>query len=116
MRVVISRVLARAGLRDGGPASQDRRAQGRDDRSPARGTREADGPGAVALTTPDDKQKSIERLREADESSRALRAARRLRELLRATVELGDPLSTAGEEPSQLIARRVAETASDGPA
>ena len=44
-----------------------------------------------------------------------LNAARWIRELLPGDSELGDPLSTAGDEPSQLIARRVAETASERP-
>jgi adenylate cyclase len=39
------------------------------------------------------------------------RAARLAREILPGDHELGDPLSTAGDEPSQVLARRVAETA-----
>jgi len=38
------------------------------------------------------------------------RAARLARELLPGDQELGDPLSTAGDQPSHLLARRVAET------
>jgi len=38
------------------------------------------------------------------------RAARLARELLPGDHELGDPLSTAGDQPSHLLARRVAET------
>ena len=43
-------------------------------------------------------------------SSRMYRAAKLVRELLPGDHELGDPLSTAGDKPSHLIARRVAET------
>jgi adenylate cyclase len=60
-------------------------------------------------------RRNLERLREADSSSRILKAARRMRELLPGDSQLGDPLSTAGDEPSQLIARRVAEAASERP-
>ena len=38
------------------------------------------------------------------------RAARLAREILPGDHELGDPLSTAGDQPSHLLARRVAET------
>jgi adenylate cyclase len=55
------------------------------------------------------------RLREADSSPRVLRAARWLRELLPGDSELGDPLSTAGDEPQQLVARRIAEAAAGRP-
>ena len=50
----------------------------------------------------------LARLREADRGPRMLRTAKLLRQLLPGDSELGDPLSTAGDEPSQLIARRVA--------
>lgn len=45
-----------------------------------------------------------------DRSSRMYRAAKLMRELLPGDHELGDPLSTAGDKPSHLLARRVAET------
>jgi adenylate cyclase len=48
-------------------------------------------------------------------STRLFRAAKLIRELLPGDPELGDPLSTAGDEPSYLIARRVAETRPDRP-
>ena len=38
------------------------------------------------------------------------RAAKLVREMLPGDHELGDPLSTAGDKPSHLLARRVAET------
>jgi adenylate cyclase len=56
-----------------------------------------------------------DRLRELDGSSRMLRAAKFVRELLPGDPELGDPLSTAGAEPSHLVARRVADAAPERP-
>jgi adenylate cyclase len=50
-----------------------------------------------------------------DEDSRMLRFARLMRELLPGDSKLGDPLSTAGDEPSQLLARRVAEASPERP-
>jgi adenylate cyclase len=44
-----------------------------------------------------------------------LRLVKRARELLPGDSELGDPLSTAGDEPAQLLARTVAEAASERP-
>jgi adenylate cyclase len=46
-----------------------------------------------------------------DEGPRLLRAIRLARKILPGDPELGDPLSTAGNEPSHLLARRVSETA-----
>ena len=51
----------------------------------------------------------------ADEDSRFLRLARLMREILPGDARLGDPLSTAGDDPSQLLARRVAEATSERP-
>jgi len=51
----------------------------------------------------------------ADEESKILRFARLMREILPGDSKLGDPLSTAGDEPSQLLARRVAEATSERP-
>jgi adenylate cyclase len=48
-------------------------------------------------------------------SSRIYRAVRLMRELLPGDAELGDPLSTAGEQPQHLLARRVAETGTQRP-
>ena len=48
-------------------------------------------------------------------SSRLYRAAKLVRELLPGDHELGDPLSTAGDKPSHLLARRVAETTPQRP-
>jgi adenylate cyclase len=48
--------------------------------------------------------------------SRIYRAAKALRELLPGDAQLGDdPLSTAGDKPADLLARRVAETGSERP-
>jgi adenylate cyclase len=44
-----------------------------------------------------------------------LRFARLMRELLPGDSKLGDPLSTAGDKPSQLLAKRVAEAAPERP-
>jgi adenylate cyclase len=44
-----------------------------------------------------------------------LRAAKLMRQFLPGDPELGDPLSTAGDQPSHLLARRVAESASQRP-
>jgi adenylate cyclase len=57
----------------------------------------------------------LAKLQETDRAPRMLRIARWMRELLPGDSQLGDPLSTAGDEPSQLLARRVAETAAERP-
>jgi adenylate cyclase len=67
------------------------------------------------MATDEQTERGLTRLREADSSSRMLRAARRLRELLPGDSELGDPLSTAGDEPQQLVARTIAEAAAGRP-
>jgi adenylate cyclase len=59
--------------------------------------------------------RALDRLRGADESPRALRAARAVRRLLPGDSELGDPLSTAGDDPSLVLARRVAEVGQERP-
>lgn len=59
--------------------------------------------------------RALERLRGADESPRALKAARAVRKLLPGDSELGDPLSTAGDDPSLVLARRVAEVGQQRP-
>ena len=60
-------------------------------------------------------RKALEKLRGADESPRALKAARAVRKLLPGDAELGDPLSTAGDDPSLVLARRVAEVGQERP-
>ena len=59
--------------------------------------------------------RALARLRGADESPRALKAARAVRKLLPGDSELGDPLSTAGDDPSLVLARRVAEVGQERP-
>ena len=59
--------------------------------------------------------RALGKLRGADESPRALRAARAVRKLLPGDSELGDPLSTAGDDPSLVLARRVAEVGQERP-
>src|SRR5688572_1794822 len=49
------------------------------------------------------------------ESKKLLRLAKLMREVLPGDSELGDPLSTAGDDPSHLLARRLAETAPERP-
>ena len=58
---------------------------------------------------------ALARLRSTDESSRMLRAAQFVRDVLPGDRELGDPLSTAGDEPPQLLARRFAEVGGERP-
>jgi adenylate cyclase len=59
--------------------------------------------------------RALGRLRGADESPRALKAARAVRKLLPGDSELGDPLSIAGDDPSLVLARRVAEVGQERP-
>ena len=54
-----------------------------------------------------------DRLRRVD--AVGLPVARRLREILPGDPELGDPLSTAGDQPPQLLARRLAEVTGERP-
>jgi adenylate cyclase len=58
---------------------------------------------------------SLARMREVDVSPRMYRIAKMIRDLLPGDRDLGDPLSTAGGQPSQVLARRVAETAAERP-
>jgi adenylate cyclase len=55
------------------------------------------------------------RIRRVDGANAPLLAAQRLRGLLPGDAELGDPLSTAGDEPPQLLARRLAEVTGERP-
>jgi adenylate cyclase len=58
---------------------------------------------------------ALARLRGADESPRMMRAARAVRKLLPGDAELGDPLSMSGDDPSIVLARRVAEVGQQRP-
>jgi adenylate cyclase len=49
-----------------------------------------------------------------EEDSRLLKLTRLMREILPGDSKLGDPLSTAGDKPSQMLARRVAEASPEG--
>jgi adenylate cyclase len=73
--------------------------------------------GTDAGALPDHRRadRMLAKLQETDREPRILRMARWMRELLPGDSQLGDPLSTAGDEPSQLLARRVAETAAERP-
>lgn len=59
--------------------------------------------------------RALGKLRGADESPRALKAVRAVRKLLPGDHELGDALSTAGDDPSLVLARRVAEAGQERP-
>jgi adenylate cyclase len=52
---------------------------------------------------------------EADASQRMYRFVKLVRDFLPGDRDLGDPLSTAGDRPSELLARRVAETSTEHP-
>ncbi|HEX8053882.1 MAG TPA: adenylate/guanylate cyclase domain-containing protein [Thermoleophilaceae bacterium] len=58
---------------------------------------------------------ALAKLRLADGSPRVLNAARAVRRLLPGDSELGDPLSMAGDDPSLVLARRVAEVGQQRP-
>lgn len=58
---------------------------------------------------------ALAKLRGADESPRMLRAARAVRRLLPGDDELGDALSMSGDDPSLVLARRVAEVGQQRP-
>src|SRR5438445_10435924 len=51
----------------------------------------------------------MDRFRRAETSDAALSVTRQLRERMPGDSKLGDPLSTAGEKPRDMIARTVAE-------
>src|SRR5437773_2814099 len=53
--------------------------------------------------------KALEKIVETDSSERFLKIARWMRERLPGDSELGDVLSTAGDEPSLVLARRLSE-------
>jgi adenylate cyclase len=75
----------------------------------------SEGPGKGA-GEPDSKAvAALAKLGGFDGSPRAIRAARAVRRLLPGDSELGDPLSTAGDEPSLVLARRVAEAGEKRP-
>ena len=59
--------------------------------------------------------RALEKLGGMDASPRMLKAARAVRKLLPGDSELGDPLSTAGDDPSLLLARRLAEAGQQRP-
>lgn len=58
---------------------------------------------------------AAERVRAVDESAALVRLSQRLRERLPGDPRFGDPLSTAGERQSQVIARRLAEVTGQRP-
>jgi len=64
---------------------------------------------------PEPSPRASEAAKRTDQGPRLLRAVRVARNLLPGDSELGDPLSTAGDDPSNVIARRVSEAASERP-
>src|SRR5438477_8789360 len=58
---------------------------------------------------------ALEKLVETDSSERFLKVAKWLRGRLPGDSELGDALSTAGDEPSLVIARRLSELGAERP-
>ena len=58
---------------------------------------------------------ALEKLVETDSSQRFLKIAKWMRERLPGDSELGDALSTAGDEPSLVIARRLSELGAQRP-
>jgi adenylate cyclase len=58
---------------------------------------------------------ALEKLVETDSSKRFLKIAKWMRERLPGDSELGDALSTAGDEPSLVIARRLSELGAERP-
>lgn len=74
--------------------------------------READASLAETLRPAGPIRDLVETALNADRSSRAYKLARSIRGLLPGDPDLGDPLSTASDKPSHLIARRVATVGS----
>jgi len=65
---------------------------------------------------PEDGRRLLRGVRRADEADRLLTVARLARRLLPGDARLGeDPLSTGGDDPSHLIARRVSQAAAERP-
>ena len=58
---------------------------------------------------------ALAKLRGTDASPRLLKAARAIRSLLPGDQELGDPLSTSGDDPAHLLARRLSDVAAQRP-
>src|SRR5580765_1236503 len=61
------------------------------------------------------RSKALEKFVESDSSDRFLKIARWMRERLPGDAELGDALSTAGDEPSLVLARRLSELGAERP-
>ena len=72
-------------------------------------------PGRRPPETPVPKGRLRRAIRRTDEAPPLLAAARKVREMLPGDRELGDPLSTAGSEPSHVLARQVSAMAEEKP-
>jgi adenylate cyclase len=82
------------------------------DRPPEAGADDVDGQEAeeTARTVA-----ALAKLRGTDASPRLLKAAKAVRSLLPGDKELGDPLSTSGEDPAHLLARRLSDISAQRP-
>lgn len=60
-------------------------------------------------------RRTRDKLRELDSQPRSVKVARALRSLLPGDEDYGDPLSTAGDEPSQLLGQRLAALTAERP-
>src|SRR5438046_8059479 len=58
---------------------------------------------------------ALEKIVETDSSQRFLKIAKWMRARLPGDDELGDPLSTAGDEPSLVLARRLSQLGAERP-
>jgi len=65
--------------------------------------------------TPERVRKAREKLRELDSKPTSVKVARALRSLLPGDKEYGDPLSTAGDEPSSVLGQRLAALTAERP-
>jgi adenylate cyclase len=63
--------------------------------------------------TPDERERAL--AKRAERRAKLFGAAKAMRKLLPGDSELGDPLSTAGDDPSQVIARHVSEAGAQEP-
>jgi len=60
-------------------------------------------------------RRTRDKLRELDSQPRSLKVARALRSLLPGDEDYGDPLSTAGDDPSQVLGQRLAALTAERP-
>jgi adenylate cyclase len=85
-----------------------------DERGPEPDTTAA-GDDSLPRVVPPAVAKAAEAVGRTDRRTRLVRAVRAMRGVLPGDADLGDPLSTAGDEPSLVLARTVAEVGTGGP-